>query len=205
MIRSPHNDKLKTLRRLARRRDGRFVAEGEICWPPRDDAGWEALERYAAAGSGLPGTEVEPAVLATVSALGSGTRALAVYRERWAGAAAGRAASRCGACATPATSARSCARRWHSAPRSSPSGPAPPIRTAPRRARSMGALFALLRRPGGAGRAAVTAERIAWSRKGEPLQVAVAAASPSRPAAQREPSPPTAAITPVACRAAGAG
>jgi TrmH family RNA methyltransferase len=89
VITSPHNEKLKTLRRLARRRDGRFVAEGEDLLAAADAAGWEALERYAAAGSGLPGTEVDPAVLGKVSALGSGTRALAIYRERWAAAATG--------------------------------------------------------------------------------------------------------------------
>jgi len=84
MITSTHNDRLKTIRRLRRRRDGRFVAEGEDLLAAADAAGWEPLERFAAAGSGLPGTEVEPSVLAGVSALGSGTRALAVYRERWA-------------------------------------------------------------------------------------------------------------------------
>jgi TrmH family RNA methyltransferase len=89
MITSPHNDKLKTLRKLQRRRDGRFVAEGEDLLAAADVAGWEALERYVAAGSGLDGTEVEPGVLASVSQLGSGTRALAVYRERWAPAPAG--------------------------------------------------------------------------------------------------------------------
>jgi TrmH family RNA methyltransferase len=89
MITSSHNDKLKTLRKLQRRRDGRFVAEGEDLLAAADAAGWEALERYVAAGSGLDGTEVEPGVLASVSQLGSGTRALAVYRERWAPAPTG--------------------------------------------------------------------------------------------------------------------
>jgi TrmH family RNA methyltransferase len=89
MITSPHNDKLKTLRKLQRRRDGRFVAEGEDLLAAADAAGWEPLERYVAAGSGLAGTEVEPSVLAGVSQLGSGTRALAVYRERWATEPAG--------------------------------------------------------------------------------------------------------------------
>ena len=84
MITSAHNDRLKTIRRLQRRRDGRFVAEGEDLLAAADAAGWEPLERLVAAGSGLEGTEVEPSLLAGVSALGSGTRALAVYRERWA-------------------------------------------------------------------------------------------------------------------------
>lgn len=89
IITSPHNDKLKDVRRLRRRRDGRFVAEGEDLLAAADAAGWTPLERFAAAGSGLPGTEVEPGVLAKVSALGSGTRALAVYQQRWAPRPAG--------------------------------------------------------------------------------------------------------------------
>ncbi len=84
MITSSHNDRLKTLRKLQRRRDGRFVAEGEDLLAAADAAGWEPLERYVAAGSGLDGVEVEPELLGKVSALGSGTRALAVYEERWA-------------------------------------------------------------------------------------------------------------------------
>ena len=47
------------------------------------------MERYCAAGSGLNGTEVEPKLLAAASELGSGTRALAVYEERWAPSPAG--------------------------------------------------------------------------------------------------------------------
>lgn len=88
IITSPHNQKLKQIRRLARRRGrdaaGRFVAEGEDLLAAADSAGWPALERFVAAGSGLDGIEVEPEILAQVSALGSGTRALAVYKERWA-------------------------------------------------------------------------------------------------------------------------
>lgn len=86
-ITSPHNEKLKQIRRLARRRGredaGRFVAEGEDLLAAADAAGWPAIERFVAADSGLAGTEVEPAILAGVSGLGSGTRALAVYEERW--------------------------------------------------------------------------------------------------------------------------
>jgi TrmH family RNA methyltransferase len=89
MITSAQNDKLKTLRKLQRRRDGRFVAEGEDLLAAADASGWEALERYVTAGSGLDGTEVQPELLAQVSQLGSGTRALAIYRERWADAATG--------------------------------------------------------------------------------------------------------------------
>ncbi len=89
MITSPHNPKLKDLRRLARRReDGRFVAEGEDLLAAADAAGWPALERFVAAGSGLAGEEVDPHVLAGVSGLGSGTRAIAVYEQRWTSPAA---------------------------------------------------------------------------------------------------------------------
>lgn len=86
-IESPHNAKLKEIRRLQRRRGreltGRFVAEGEDLLAAADEAGWPAVERYVAAASGLRGTEVEPGLLARVSTLGSGTRALAVYEQRW--------------------------------------------------------------------------------------------------------------------------
>lgn len=92
-ITSPHNDRLKEIRKLARRREralsGRFVAEGEDLLAAADAAGWPAVERYCATGSGLAGVEVEPELLAAVSQLGSGTRALAVYEQRWADAPAG--------------------------------------------------------------------------------------------------------------------
>jgi TrmH family RNA methyltransferase len=88
MITSSHNQQLKEVRKLQRRearaRSGRFVAEGEDLLAAADEAGWGPVYRYCAAGSGLPGTEVEPEVLAGVSALGSGTRALGVYEQRWA-------------------------------------------------------------------------------------------------------------------------
>jgi len=93
-ITSPHNDKLKEIRKLSRRRrwrerSGRFVAEGEDLLAAADGAGWRAVERFCAQGSGLPGTEVQPSLLASASGLGSGTRALAIYEERWAPAPAG--------------------------------------------------------------------------------------------------------------------
>jgi RNA methyltransferase, TrmH family len=86
---SPQNKKLKEIRRLRQRRRwreraGRFVAEGEDLLGAADAAGWEAVERYCATGSGLGGLEVEPELLASASGLGSGTRCLAVYEERWA-------------------------------------------------------------------------------------------------------------------------
>ena len=92
-ISSPHNERLKEIRKLGRRRDreraGRFVAEGEDLLAAADGAGWPAVERYVAAGHGLDGVEVEPELLAGVSQLGSGTRALAVYEQRWAPAPTG--------------------------------------------------------------------------------------------------------------------
>jgi TrmH family RNA methyltransferase len=87
-ITSPHNQKLKEIRKLRmrrrdRERDGRFVAEGEDLLAAADAAGWVPLERFCAAGSNLPGIPVEPQLLAGVSGLASGTRALAVYAEHW--------------------------------------------------------------------------------------------------------------------------
>lgn len=87
-ISSRHNTNLKEIRKLRQRkhreRSGRFVAEGEDLLAAADEAGWPALERYCAQGSGLEGTEVVPELLAGVSELGSGTRALGVYEQRWA-------------------------------------------------------------------------------------------------------------------------
>ncbi len=92
-ITSPHNERLKDLRKLQRARGraltGRFVAEGEDLLAAAEEAGWPALERYCALGSGLDGVEVEPDLLARASTLGSGTRALAVFEQRWAPAASG--------------------------------------------------------------------------------------------------------------------
>jgi TrmH family RNA methyltransferase len=86
-ITSSHNDKLKQIRKLARRRTredaARFVAEGEDLVAAASAAGWTALTLLAAAGSGLDGDEVEGDLLAAVSALGSGSRQLAVYETRW--------------------------------------------------------------------------------------------------------------------------
>jgi RNA methyltransferase, TrmH family len=94
MITSSHNQKLKEIRKLRQRRRwreraGQFVAEGEDLLSSADASGWVAIERYVAAGSGLRGVEVEPSVLASASGLSSGTRALAVYEERWAPAPVG--------------------------------------------------------------------------------------------------------------------
>jgi TrmH family RNA methyltransferase len=96
MIDSHDNRQLKELRKLrtahGRAKSGsprRFVAEGEDLVAAADGAGWEAIERFVAADSGLDGTAVEPALLAGASSLGSGSRILAVYEERWEPAPAG--------------------------------------------------------------------------------------------------------------------
>jgi TrmH family RNA methyltransferase len=87
-ITSPHNEKLKLIRRLGRRRsrerEGLFVGEGEDLLAAAQAAGAEPVELLTAAGEGLGGTEVEPTLLARVSKLGSGTRAIGVWPERWA-------------------------------------------------------------------------------------------------------------------------
>jgi len=87
VIASAHNERLKAVRSLHRRRArekaGRFVAEGEDLLGAAEAAGWRAVERLVAAGSGIAGTEVEPALLAAASSLGSGTRAIGVYEQRW--------------------------------------------------------------------------------------------------------------------------
>jgi TrmH family RNA methyltransferase len=77
LITSPHNDKLKEVRRLHRRREGRFVAEGEDLLEAAAQAGWPAVYELRS------GIDVEPELLDAVSGLGSGTRALGVYEQRW--------------------------------------------------------------------------------------------------------------------------
>ena len=82
MITSPHNEKLKEVRKLQRRRERRFVAEGEDLLAAAADAGWPAVYELRA------GVDVEADLLDGVSGLGSGTRALGVFEQRW-GAVAG--------------------------------------------------------------------------------------------------------------------
>ena len=83
MITSPHNDKLKEIRRLMRRREERFVAEGEDLVAAAEAAGWPAVYRLEA------GVDVAPELLDGVSSLGSGTRVIGVYERREAPAPAG--------------------------------------------------------------------------------------------------------------------
>src|SRR4051812_50052919 len=58
MITSPHNDKLKEVRRLQRRHEARFVAEGEDLLDAAERAGWRPVYRLEA-GVGL-GPELLP-------------------------------------------------------------------------------------------------------------------------------------------------
>src|SRR5215204_904110 len=84
MIRSPDNDKLKTIRKLAQKRWreklGLFAAEGEDLVAAAERAGWEPRFVLRA------GEDVEPELLDAVSALGSGSRVIGVYEQRWAAA-----------------------------------------------------------------------------------------------------------------------
>src|SRR3954452_13021742 len=77
MIRSADNDKLKTIRKLQDRRWREkldlFAAEGEDLV----EAAWQPEFVLVA------GEDVEPDLLDAVSTLGSGTRVIAVYRQRW--------------------------------------------------------------------------------------------------------------------------
>jgi TrmH family RNA methyltransferase len=78
MITSHHNPTLQEVRRLVAKRDGgRFVAEGEDLLAAADAAGWEPVVRLRA------GVDGSAEALAKVSSLGSGTRELAIYEERW--------------------------------------------------------------------------------------------------------------------------
>ena len=88
MIQSSQNEKLKLVRKLRERkhreREGAFVSEGEDLVEAGLAAGVEPRFLLTAAGSGLGGEEVEAELLAGVSTLGSGTRAIAVWPQRWA-------------------------------------------------------------------------------------------------------------------------
>jgi TrmH family RNA methyltransferase len=82
MIRSPDNDRLKTIRKLRQKRWreklGLFAAEGEDLVEAAGRAAWPAQFVLRA------GEHVEPELLAAVSTLGSGTRVIGVYPQRWA-------------------------------------------------------------------------------------------------------------------------
>jgi TrmH family RNA methyltransferase len=96
MISSPQNEKLKLVRRLRERkhreREGLFASEGEDLLEAGLAAGAEPRFVLTAAGfeanRAWDSEEVEPELLADLSTLGSGTRAIAVWPQRWADAAA---------------------------------------------------------------------------------------------------------------------
>ena len=81
MITSSDNQQLKTIRKLHekkhREREGLFLAEGEDLVDAARAAGWEPESLLVA------GEDVEPKLLDAVSTLGSGTRMIAVFRQRW--------------------------------------------------------------------------------------------------------------------------
>jgi RNA methyltransferase, TrmH family len=81
MITSPHNEQLKTIRKLQqkhwRERLDLFAAEGEDLAEAAEDAGWEPEALL------IGGEDVEQELLDEVSSLGSGTRVIGVYRRRW--------------------------------------------------------------------------------------------------------------------------
>jgi TrmH family RNA methyltransferase len=87
MITSPDNDALRKVRKLAGRRwrdkTREFVAEGEDLIAAADEAGWHLTLVLR------EGIDVTPHLLKQVSQLGSGTRALAVYGQRWVPAPVG--------------------------------------------------------------------------------------------------------------------
>lgn len=87
-ITSPQNPRLKALRKLHTRRgraaSGRFLVEGEDLVAAAAAAGRAAVEGYCLPGAGFAGfTEVEAAALRGVSSLGSGTRVIGVFEQRW--------------------------------------------------------------------------------------------------------------------------
>ncbi|HEU0023899.1 MAG TPA: RNA methyltransferase [Thermoleophilaceae bacterium] len=81
MITSPNNEQLKTIRKLQdrrwRERLGLFVAEGEDLVDAAAAAGWEPELLLRA------GEDVERDLLDGVSSLGSGSRVIGVYPQRW--------------------------------------------------------------------------------------------------------------------------
>ena len=81
MITSPHNEQLKTIRKLRehrwRERLDLFAAEGEDLVDAAAAAGWEPRSLLRA------GVDVERELLDEVSSLGSGSRVIGVYARRW--------------------------------------------------------------------------------------------------------------------------
>jgi TrmH family RNA methyltransferase len=89
-ITSTANPRLKALRRLAQKRErerrGCFAAEGEDLIGAAERNRAELIEGFRLAGSGVGGVgfhDVSADALAAVSTLGSSSRAIGVYAQRW--------------------------------------------------------------------------------------------------------------------------
>jgi RNA methyltransferase, TrmH family len=89
-ITSPHNQRLKELRKLQRARErarsGLFAVEGEDLIEAAAHVGRKPVEGFRLSGVDVGDEsfhEVDRPALAAVSTLGSGTRALAVYEQQW--------------------------------------------------------------------------------------------------------------------------
>src|SRR5882757_4451877 len=89
-IASQQNPRLKAVRRLHSKRERArtmtFLAEGEDLIAAAAQAGCSAVEGFRLAGSDLGGKDffdVERSALARASTLGSGTRVIGVYEQRW--------------------------------------------------------------------------------------------------------------------------
>ena len=85
MITSNDNERLKLIRKLRdrkwREREGMFATEGEDLLAAGIDAGWAPIAVLVGAGrAGSKGSRSSPHLLDGVSTLGSGTRAIAVWR-----------------------------------------------------------------------------------------------------------------------------
>ena len=84
MITSGDNERLKRIRKLGdrkwRERQRLFVTEGEDLLAAGLSAGCSPVDVLVAPGSEIDGIETEPDLLAGVSSLGSGTRAIAVWK-----------------------------------------------------------------------------------------------------------------------------
>jgi TrmH family RNA methyltransferase len=89
-IASQQNPRLKALRRLHTKRErarrGAFAVEGEDLVAAAERAGRTPVEGFRLTGTGLGGEgfhDVDAPALASVSTLGSSTRVIAVYEQRW--------------------------------------------------------------------------------------------------------------------------
>jgi RNA methyltransferase, TrmH family len=91
VITSKSNERLKLVRRLHQRRhrerEGLFVTEGEDLLEAGLEAGVEPVGLVTLQGEGLGGEEATADALASASTLGSGTRAIAIWKQSLASVA----------------------------------------------------------------------------------------------------------------------